>query len=224
MKTIAGLTGPVHPPAAGGSPRQLVVFFHGVGADGSDLIALAPFFAQALPEAEFLAPDGPEPCDMAPFGRQWFSLLDREPAALVSGVRRSAPAIDAFLDAALAEYGLTNQQLGLVGFSQGTMASLHAALRRPEPAAAVVGFSGAVLEGEGMETEVTARPPVLLMHGDQDEVVSPAALPMAEAALTRYGVPVQAMVRPGLGHGIDPEGAVVARQFLAQHLGVAAPA
>ena len=220
MDSRVDLSGPAQPPASGGAPQQIVVFFHGVGADGNDLIALAPFFAQALPDALFLAPDGPEPCDMAPFGRQWFSLLDRSTARLVQEVRRARSVIDGFLDGLLETHGLGDDKLALIGFSQGTMAALHVALRRPRPVAAMVGFSGALLESDEMAGEITARPPTLLVHGTHDEVVPAQALPLAEAGLQALGVEVQTMIRPGLGHGIDPEGAQLARQFLAQHLGV----
>ena len=115
------LSGPELPPRAGGPPRQLVVLLHGVGADGNDLIGLAPALAERLPHAAFVAPDAPEPCDMAPYGRQWFSLRDRRPTALLAGAAASAPRLDAFLDRALARQGLAHHQLALLGFSQGTM-------------------------------------------------------------------------------------------------------
>src|SRR5690242_9960165 len=113
------LSGPSRKPASGGAPRQLVLLLHGLGADGNDLIGLAPYWEQLLPDAEFLAPDAPYPCDMAPFGRQWFSLQDRSPAAILAGVRGAAPTLDAFIDEALAQRNLDASRLALVGFSQG---------------------------------------------------------------------------------------------------------
>src|ERR671910_2370048 len=118
---MAKLLGPATGPLAGGAPRQLVVLLHGVGADGQDLIGLAPMLAEKLPHALFIAPDGPQPCDMAPYGRQWFSLQDRRPAALLAGVKRAAPLLDAFLDELLERHGLDEGRLALLGFSQGTM-------------------------------------------------------------------------------------------------------
>ena len=212
------LAGPSMPPAAGGPPRQLVVMLHGVGADGNDLIDLAPILAQVLPEAEFLSPDGPYPCDMAPFGRQWFSLLDRTPAAIEAGVRATAPILDAYLDAMLAARGLSDDQLALVGFSQGTMMALHVALRRPRRLAGLVGFSGRLVAAETLPAEILSRPPVLLVHGDADEVLPIAVHAPAVAGLERVGVPVTAHVSPGLGHGIDEQGLRLAMAFLAQAL------
>ena len=127
---LSTLSGPSRPPASGGKPSRLVVLLHGLGADGNDLIGLAPYWASLLPEAEFLSPNAPFPCDMAPYGYQWFSAQDRSPAAVLAGVRAAAPMLDAFIDEALAERGLGDGELALVGFSQGTMMSLFVGLRR----------------------------------------------------------------------------------------------
>lgn len=200
------LDGPRHGPAAAGSARALVVFLHGLGADGHDLIELAPLLASLLPDTAFVSPHAPYACDMAPMGRQWFSLQERDPDVLLAGVAAAAPCLDAFLDAELARLGLGDDRLALVGFSQGTMTALHTALRRPKPCAVVVGFSGALLKPEVLGEEILSRPHVLLVHGDADEVVPFQALGQALEALELNGVPVEAYRRPGLGHGIDQEG------------------
>ena len=214
------LSGPAHKPAGGGKPRQLVVLLHGLGADGNDLIGLAPYWAPLLPEAEFVAPDAPFPCDMAPVGRQWFSLQDRSPAAILAGVRAAAPMLDAFIDASLAARGLSDQALALVGFSQGTMMSLHVGLRRAKPCAGIVGYSGALIGADALGQEIRARPPVLLVHGDADEVVPPQALPQAVQALESAGVAVASLVSPGLGHGIDEAGLRRGGAFLREAFGL----
>ena len=212
---MAPLSGPRRPPRAGGPPRQLIVLLHGVGADGYDLIDLASAMAAALPGAAFVAPHAPDPCDMAPFGRQWFSLRDRRPEALLLGAQAVALALDPFLDAELERHGLADHQLALVGFSQGAMAALHVAPRRPRAPAAVLGFSGALLGGERLAEEARSRPPVLLVHGDADEVVPVEATYAAVAALHAAGIPVQWSIRRGLGHGIDPESVAHGAAFLA---------
>jgi phospholipase/carboxylesterase len=216
----ATLTGPSVEPASGGPAAQLVVLLHGVGVDGSDLIDLAPFFANILPDAAFVAPDAPQDFDMAPFGRQWFSLQDRTASVISEGVRRTAPLLDAYIDEQLVLWGVTDADLALVGFSQGTMMALHVALRRAKAPAAVVGFSGALVDAASLPGEITARPRVLLIHGEDDEVVNPASLPTAERALASVGVPVQTELRPGLGHGIDGPGANLALKFLGQTFGL----
>jgi phospholipase/carboxylesterase len=200
------LDGPRVAPASGGPARQLVVLLHGLGADGADLIDLAPHWAAALPDAAFVAPNAPEPCDMAPFGRQWFSLQDRTPARVEAGLRAVRPVLDAFLERELTRHALPPEALALVGFSQGCMLALFAGLRMARGPAAILGYSGALVAPESLATEALARPPVLLVHGEADEVVPAARSRAAESALRAAGLPVRALYRPGLAHGIDPEG------------------
>jgi phospholipase/carboxylesterase len=214
------LTGPEAEPLSGGSARQLVVLLHGAGANGADMAELVPYVAPALPDAAFVAPDGPFAYDMAPFGRQWFSLQDRSTAALAAGIRATAPILDAFLDEQLARFGLTDEQLCLIGFSQGTMMALHVAPRRSRPAAAVIGFSGAIVDPEALAGEIRSRPRMLLIHGDADDVVNPACLGQAEQSLAALGLPVLTDMRPGLGHSIDGPGLGLAVAFARQAFGL----
>ncbi|MDA8232865.1 MAG: dienelactone hydrolase family protein [Magnetospirillum sp.] len=217
------LSGPSAEPASGRPARQVVVLLHGVGADGADLMAMVPHVAEALPDAAFLAPDAPFAYDMAPSGRQWFSLGDRSAAALSEGVRAVAPMVDSFIDAHLAARGLDDNALALVGFSQGTMVALHVAFRRLRPCAAVVGFSGALLAPERLPGEIRSRPATLLIHGSADAVVNPACLPQAEAGLAAVGVPVLARTLPGVGHAIDGSGLAAAVAFVRQSFAAARP-
>ncbi len=221
MAEVFALSGPAFGPLAGAEPRQLVVLLHGVGADGNDLIGLAPYLARHLPKAEFLSPHAPYPYEAAPVGRQWFSLMDRTPAMMLAGVQAAAPILDGFLDAELDRRGLSDGHLACVGFSQGAAMALHVALRRAEPCAALVGYSGAMLGSGTLGPEVRARPPVLLVHGDADEVVPVALHEAAVAALESAGVPVSAHIREGLGHGIDDEGLKLGADFLRAAFGVA---
>jgi phospholipase/carboxylesterase len=208
------LTGPALKPASGKKPASLVVLLHGVGADGNDLIGLAPYWTPLLPETEFLAPDGPQPCDMAPFGRQWFSLQDRSPEAILAGVRASAPVLNAFLDDALKARGLGDDRLALVGFSQGTMMSLYVGPRRAKPCAAIVGYSGALVGPQLLADEIRSRPKILLVHGDADPVVPFTALGSAQKALAAAGVAVETLACPGIGHSIDEAGLKRGGEFL----------
>ena len=217
MTGLLDLDGPRYG-AAAGTAQQLVVFLHGLGADGHDLISLAPLFAQHLPQAAFVSPHAPFPCDMAPVGRQWFSFQDASPEAILGGVRLAAPVLNAFLDAELERHGLSDSHLALAGFSQGTMMALYVALRRPAVCAGVLGYSGALIGAELLAEEIESRPPVLLLHGDADQVVPPRSLPAALAALEANGVPVTSELRPGLGHGIDERGLQLGSEFLVRHL------
>ena len=201
-------------PKAGAAPRRLVVLLHGVGADGNDLIDLAPHWSAAAPDATFVAPHAPFPYDMAPVGRQWFSLADRSPALLAAGVRDAAAVLDAYLTAEAASVGVPPSAIALVGFSQGAMTALYAGLRRRPAPAAILAYSGALLGSESLAAEIAGRPPVLLVHGEADEVVPTAATRATESALRAAGVPVEALYRPGLGHGIDEAGLSAGALFL----------
>src|SRR5215472_16432600 len=197
---ISALSGPSRPPASGGSPSRLVILLHGLGADGNDLIGLAPYWAPLLPTAEFLSPNAPFPCDMAPYGYQWFSVQDRNPAAVLAGVQAAAPSLQAFIDDALAERGLDDDDVALVGFSQGTMMSLFVGLRRAKPVAGIVGFSGRLLAPELLASELRSRPRTLLVHGTDDPLVPHESLAAAEAALKGVDIPVDTLTCPGVGH------------------------
>jgi len=208
------LDGPSRPPLAGGAPKQLVVLLHGYGADGADLIGLAPQWAPLLPEAEFVAPDAPFPCEGAPFGRQWFSFQGRSREEVSEDVHKTAEILDRFLTEALAERKLDESRLALAGFSQGAMMSLYVGVRRAKKLAAVVAYSSRLLAPERLAAELSSRPKILLVHGDRDELVPPESLSQAYAALVQAGVPVEQMLRPGLGHGIDGEGLAAGGEFL----------
>ena len=220
---IPALSGPSRPPASGGKPSRLVILLHGLGADGNDLIGLAPYWAPLLPTAEFLSPNAPFPCDMVPSGYQWFSSQDRSPAAVLAGVRAAAPFLDAFIDDALAERGLVDADLALVGFSQGTMMSLYIGLRRSDPVAGIVGFSGRLLAPELLADELRSRPRTLLVHGTDDALVPYESLAAAEASLRNIGVSVETLTCAGIGHSIDQNGLRRGGSFLKNVLYGATP-
>src|SRR6202023_107726 len=172
---VAELDGPRLAPRSG-TARQLVVFLHGYGADGNDLIELGQVWQQSLPQAAFVSPHAPEPCGPAPGGRQWVALTFRDPNERWVGVHKAAPVLERFIDAELARHRLPPQALALVGFSQGTMMALHVGLRRAAAPAAIVGYSGMfVLPADAVTDELAGeirpRPPVLLVHGDRDDLI-----------------------------------------------------
>ena len=219
---MALIDGPRLPPAAGGAPRQIVVFLHGYGADGNDLIALGREWARDLPHASFVSPHAPEPCGMSPMGRQWFNLSFRDPGELERGVTRSGPVLDAFLDAELKRHNLPASALGLVGFSQGTMMALAVGLRRNPPPAAIVGYSGALPSAEALPKDPSKAPAILLVHGDMDEVIPLDAMLIAREQLAAAGLPVEWHIAQGIGHGIDSEGLRLGGAFLKQAFAAAA--
>jgi phospholipase/carboxylesterase len=213
--TSPQLDGPRLEPAAGGTPRQLVVFLHGYGADGNDLIGLGREWAQALPHAAFVSPNAPDPCGMAPMGRQWFDLSLGDMALIAEGVKQAAPPLQAFLDEELKRHQLPASALGLVGFSQGTMMALAVGLARKPAPAAIVGYSGALATLEALP-EPGAGPDILLVHGDMDEVIPVDAMLMARAQLAQAGLPVEWHIAQGIGHGIDGDGLRLGGDFLRQ--------
>jgi phospholipase/carboxylesterase len=200
------LSGPSRPPASGAEPSRLVILLHGLGADGNDLIGLAPYWARLLPTAEFLSPNAPFPCDMAPYGYQWYTSQDRSPETSLAGVRAAAPILDAFIDDALARRGLEESDLALVGFSQGTVMSLYVGLRRDKPLAGIIGYSGRLLAPELLASELRSRPKTLLIHGTEDPLIPYTSLAEAETALKAADVPVETVTSFGIGHSIDEEG------------------
>lgn len=205
-------------PAKAGS---VIVFLHGYGADGADLLGLAEPLGRYLPDTAFYAPNAPEPCVNNPFGFQWFPIpwLDGSTEAQArASMEKSIDDLNAFLDAVLAREGLTPDRMVVVGFSQGTMMALHVLPRRAQAVAGIVGFSGRLLAPE-LVGEVRVRPPVLLLHGDQDPMVPFADMGLAERALSGAGFDIATHVMPGTGHGISPDGLGAALSFVRKVLG-----
>ena len=219
------LDGPRLEPQSGPA-RQLVVFLHGYGADGNDLIDIGRAWQSLLPDTAFVSPHAPRPCGQAPMGREWFPLTFRNPDERWSGCNAAAPALEQFLDAELKRLNLPPSALALVGFSQGTMMALHTGLRRAVAPAAIVGYSGIFVlpndaTPDAVAGEIRSKPPVLLIHGDQDDLIPVQALFHGAQALAALEVPVEWHLSQGIGHGIDQEGLRHGGEFLARRFGLA---
>jgi phospholipase/carboxylesterase len=213
-----------------GAAKQLVVLLHGYGADGNDLIEIGREWQSQLPAAAFVAPHAPEPCAMSPMGRQWFPLTMRDPTEGWRGAVGARPALDAFLDAELRHHKLSDADLALVGFSQGTMLALHVGLRRRRRPASIVGYSGMLVEppepaASAPPHPLSRDPPaVLLVHGDADAVIPVDALFVSAQSLAQTGVPCEWHLSSGVAHGIDGEGLRHGGLFIAAGFGVRNPA
>ncbi len=208
------LNGPRLAAAHGAKADRLIVFCHGFGADGNDLIGLGAEWQRAMPGAAFASPHAPQRCEMSPTGFQWFPITRMDPIEMMRGVESAAPSLNAFLDAELMRLGLDGSRLALVGFSQGTMMALHVGLRRKIAPAGIVGFSGALAGPEKLLNDIQSRPPVLLVHGDADDRIPVQALSLAANGLAAAGVPVRWHISRGVGHGIAPDGLDLAGKFL----------
>jgi phospholipase/carboxylesterase len=221
------LDGPRLEPPGGQPAKRLVVFLHGYGADGNDLIDIGRAWQGLLPGTAFVSPHAPEPCGQAPTGRQWFPLFSRAQNERWDGVNKAGPVVERFLEAELARCKLPPQALALVGFSQGTMMALHVGLRRAVPPAAIVGYSGIFVlpdkaKPDAVAGEIKSKPPVLLVHGDQDDLIPVQALLQGAQDLAALGVPVEWHLSQGIGHGIDQEGLRHGGEFLARRFGLRA--
>lgn len=203
-----------HPPASGEVAKKLVVLLHGYGADMHDLIGLAPHWADLLPDVEFLSPNAPQICAEHPIGRQWFPVENLDLEHMHAGVLSAAPLLDRFLDNELAKRGLTEKNLVLIGFSQGTMMALQVGLRRSRAPAGIIGYSGVIVGAEQLAAEIRVKPPILLVHGSADPLIPAAALTMTENVLVTLGISVKSHVSQGLGHGIDTAGLALGGRFL----------
>ncbi len=208
------IDGPRIPPASGGPAKSLVVFLHGYGADGNDLIGLGRQWAKALPATAFVAPNAPELCPGTPMGRQWFPLTMRDPRELVQGVARARPALDVFLDAELQRHGLDESACALVGFSQGTMMALHVGPLRKRSLAGILGYSGLLADPAALKSGPVQQQPVFLIHGDRDDLIPVATIFAAAEGLAAAEIPVEWHISPGIPHGIGPDGLELGMSFL----------
>ncbi len=194
-------------------PDSLVILLHGYGADKNDLIGIAPHIAHALPNSVFVSPDAIYPCETG-FGRQWFSLQSMDTDSIYDGLKIAAPYINNFIDTQMERFSLTPDRVALLGFSQGSMLSMHIAPRRLEKIAGVVGFSGMLAGSHMLGDEIKTRPPFSLIHGDMDTVVDAEFLNLASNVLIENGCMVDTLLCPNLTHGIDNEGLLTATAFL----------
>ncbi len=216
------LDGPrVNPPS--GKADSLVILVHGYGADGNDLIGLAPHWQLVLKSTAFVAPNAPEPCAMNPMGYQWFPISRIDPGELWRGVQTAAQDLDTFIDQELERHGLDESRLALVGFSQGTMMSLHVGLRRSKPLAGILGYSGALAGPEHLAGDMKSKAPILLIHGDMDEMITVDRMHSAAKALGEAGLAVQWHVSQGVGHGIAQDGLALGARFLRDIFSAPAP-
>ena len=214
---MTAIDGPSIHPLSGSKARQLVIFCHGYGADGNDLIGLANYFQQILPDAYFISPNAPESCPMNPMGYQWFDFTSNDPDLIWKKVNDAGEILNNFIDTKLNELNLSDKDLSLVGFSQGTMMSLHVGLRRNATMSSIVGFSGRLIREDTLSDEMKSKPPVYLIHGDQDPMVPYSDTINAAKILKDLDVDVQSHISPNTPHSIAQDGLEIAIKFLSSN-------
>lgn len=201
-----------------GEAESLVILSHGYGSNGDDLFRLAMEWKEKLPRTIFVAPNAPEPSPH-PGGFQWFPINSFSKEERIEGTCKAAPKLDEFIDHCLKKYKIPSNKLALVGFSQGTMMSLHVGLRRRKPVAGILGYSGALAAPEKLINEITNKPPVFLLHGTQDNIIPFPAMFEAVGALQAAGVSVKNHLSQNTAHGIGSDGLQKGGGFLSQVLG-----
>ena len=214
---MSQINGPSILPVSGNKAKQLVIFCHGYGADGTDLLGLANYFQQALPDAYFISPNAPENCAMNPSGYQWFDFTSNDPVLIWSKLITAGVILNKFIDEKLEDLNLTDKDLSLVGFSQVTMMSLHVGLRREKSMNAIVGFSGRIIREDTLNNELKSKPPIYLIHGDQDPMVPYKDTINAAKILKKHNVEVQTHISKNTQHSIAEDGLEIAIKFLASN-------
>jgi phospholipase/carboxylesterase len=212
------LDGPRYGPHSGGPVKQIVLLLHGYGSNGDDLISFAAYWRELLPDALFLAPNAPEPVPFNYLGHQWFGIDELTAQAMAAGVAAAAPVVNRFIDTQLEGHGLTERDMVLVGFSQGTMMSLYVGPRRERQLAGILGYSGLMTAPEALAAEARSKPPVMLIHGSDDPMVPVAAMSDAQIALRAAGFEVMTHVSQGVGHGVDQDGIRLGGEFVQRAL------
>lgn len=207
------LDGPRLGPLSGSKPNALVILIHGYGSNGDDLISLARMIQPALPDAAFVAPHAPSRMPGMAAAYQWWPIDTFSMAERAAGAAAAAPDLDTFITHSLEEIDVPSDRVLLVGFSQGTMIALHVGMRRPKPLAGIVGISGMLVAPDQLEAEINSCPPVLLIHGTDDDVVPFRSMDLASTALTAAGVMVEKHVSPGVGHSVGQDGLAAATAF-----------
>jgi len=208
------ISGPFKLPFGKELPQKMVVFLHGVGADGYDLLSLSDEFVEALPPSVFLAPNAPFSYDMFPMGYQWFSLKEYTEDKLYEGIKVALPILQNYIEQNLVKYQLNFKDLILIGFSQGAMMAVQLALRLPEACQAVISYSGAIVKPDILAQEIKSKPPIMLFHGDKDQVLPAENLFNADQALEKMGIPARSYLLENVGHSISLEAIEMSQNFL----------
>lgn len=205
-----------------GKAKHLVILLHGYGANGEDLLSLGEEWAPELPDAAFAAPNAPEACGVFPVGYQWFPIRAIDPREFERerSVENVTPVLHGFIDDQLKKWGVAEDKVIVVGFSQGAMMAMYAMPRRENACAGVIGFSGMLIDAAGLKGAGIVKMPILAIHGEEDTVVPPESLAAIDEGFSAAGFDVETAMRPGLSHAIDQFGLIRGLDFIREKLGI----
>jgi len=218
MSQITTLLSVESQPKSGKKAKSLVILLHGLGADADDLYGIIPEFDKHLPDTHFISVNAPYPCDMMPFGRQWFSMTTWTESAILEGLKTVEPILNNYIEEQKSRFSIEDKDIALLGFSQGSILSIHTALRRKTTLAGVLAYSGMIIAPQTLKTELQSKTPICMVHGTFDFVVPFAQFNSSVEALETYHIPHEAHPINGLAHGIDPQGINIGVNFLKKQL------
>jgi phospholipase/carboxylesterase len=198
--------------------NNIVVLFHGYGGDGKDISMLTLNWKRHLPNTVFICPNGHEQCSINPSGYQWFDLTKDDPKYILNESLKAEKKINKFLDEIKEEYKLENNQICLSGFSQGCMMSINVGLTAEKSFSSIVGFSGKIINSENLKLRKKNNTNVLLLHGDQDDIVSPTYLLEAKDFLLREKVNVETHLIKNCAHHIPIEASSIALNYFLKNI------
>ena len=205
-------------PLSKNTPQQAIVLCHGYGGDGKDISALAINWQRFLPDAIFLCPNAPEICTINPLGYQWFDMTIENDEAILEKSLITEKKLNTFLDQVLDDFQLDITNLALVGFSQGSMMIIQAALKKKEQINCLVAYSGKIINRQHLSENIVSRPKIFLMHGDKDTIISPCHLLESKEFLVQQNLKIKTKLFKNCEHKISVEGSSLGLEFLRKNL------
>ena len=200
------------------NPKNAVILCHGYGGDGKDISILAGYWKHYLPDTIFICPDGPQKCDVSPTGFQWFDLMDQSPEQVLSKSLVAENKLNQLIDEVKDKNNLKASEIVIGGFSQGCMISLQTGLKREDKINSIIGYSGKIIDTKHIENNIKARPDIILMHGDKDEVVPVSFLLEAKELFNRINYKIQTKIFQNCEHRIPQEGSSLGLEFIKKKL------
>ncbi len=199
-------------------PKKAIILCHGYGGDGKDISMLATHWQRFLPDAIFLSPNAPEVCTINPRGFQWFDLETTNENTILEKSLLAEEKLIKFIDQILDNLHLEPKNLALVGFSQGCMISIQVGLKNKKQVSCIIGYSGKIINQKNLSENINSKPKILLMHGENDAIVSPTYLLESKEYLVNQGIKVKTKLFKNCEHTIPIEGTSLGLDFLKKNI------